>query len=153
VSTLTEVHLCNIVSVTDAAVGRLLTANGGLTHLSLYGCGKVTDSAISRIGRDCGMALTELSLRGTKVTASALEWLPPSLTSLNVASCRALDGSAALMHIANRCPRLTRLNMHGTVVTDEAVAALARGIVWGPTAHAPVPSPLLSVCSFVRVLT
>jgi len=125
-SALEVVRFANCESLHDGHVAALLQLPR-LAVLRLKGCSRVTDEAFEGAG-GCGLSLRELDLRGTAVSAVAVEGavhgFAGSLRALLVAGVGMGDGVA---RAAAACPGLRLLCMAAASLTDEGVAAVAYG--------------------------
>lgn len=120
---LKQIHFCNVRHVSDSAVSAVARAAPHLEHVSLYGCVQLTDVAVQSLSSNC-RRINELSVRGChRLTDAAFDVIPSSLQGLNVAGCKHLT-SKTVLSIAESCPSLQRLNLHGTVLTDAGINAL-----------------------------
>ena len=122
---LSELHLCNLRTITDGAVADIAARCRQLKHVSLYGCLQLTDIAVIAITENAER-LEELSVRGLiKITNKSLALLPATIKGLNIAGCKLIN-SVGLAHVAKRCANIERLNAHAVVLADDAVDLLSR---------------------------
>jgi hypothetical protein len=85
--------------------------------------------------------LKELSLRGcVQLTDRALDNLGPNLEEINLGGCKRIT-LQGVVSLAQRCPLLRRVNLHGLTVTDQSIDALSRNCPQLETLHASSANP------------
>ena len=71
--------------------------------------------------------LTQLNLRHLRgVRDSGLQWLPRSLTHVDLGGCLQISDSG-VRRLASSCPRLASLSLSRTLISDRSLCSLASG--------------------------
>jgi hypothetical protein len=131
----------------DAVLAKLAEAFPSLTNVSLYGCHSITDTGVARLAHFCpelqilnvsGLFISESGLVAVGQRCRSLETFGletfgyvaiykeglrqladccPSLVEVNLFRCVGID-DAAIENLAQRCPKLRRIHVLGTQVTN-----------------------------------
>ena len=106
---LQTLDLTGCASVSDTAILFLCegTYNPGLKHLLMAGCSKITDTSLSWIAdglktKDGSLSLETLSLKGTRVTQSAMKGIQDSFAYSSLRSNNSYFGAWPLSRVADR---------------------------------------------------
>eukprot|EP00455_Lapot_gusevi_P034599 TRINITY_DN3819_c0_g1_i9.p1 TRINITY_DN3819_c0_g1~~TRINITY_DN3819_c0_g1_i9.p1 ORF type:complete len:445 (-),score=38.76 TRINITY_DN3819_c0_g1_i9:462-1796(-) len=121
---LVELHCCGLNKlVSDDVVSSLLATAPSLKRLSLNGCTNVSVLSLP----SPQSSFSKISLRGCiRITSHGLNFASPFLKELTLSGCKRITEDIGAV-LANNCPQLEKLDLHGVRVDNGVVELISRG--------------------------